>query len=200
MPRDLPTAAVPLAVTLALAATTPCAASPGGTRAALGRSAATEPAIRPSLAWAMFQLVPSPEWLVEQGTVRFGLRWQVTPLLYSFGIHRKLSPWRSFIAEPLVRHAGSLELFGSPEYIAGGPSSGGNWLLRGGVRAYFPLVQRGDYLSCSLGGSALHFRGEPAASYEAGLYTFFGVLGVQVTYTPAPALRSTTLTLSLHYF
>jgi hypothetical protein len=121
-------------------------------------------------------------------------------MLYSFGINRKLSPWRTFVVEPLVRHAGSIELFASPEYITVTPDFTHNWMFRGGVRAYYPLVQRGEYLSCSLGGSALYFRERAAASYEAGLYTLFGIFGAQVTYTPTEALRSTTITLSIRYF
>ena len=55
-------------------------------------------------------------------------------------------------------------------------------------------------MSCSLGGSALYFREQMGASYEAGLYTLFGTVGAQVTYTPTAALRSTTITLSIRYF
>ncbi|WP_437278955.1 hypothetical protein WME90_48420 [Sorangium sp. So ce375] len=163
-------------------------------------AAATEPDIRPTLSWLLVQLVPSPELWIGPGETRFGFRWQVTPLLYSFGINRKLSPWRAFIAEPLTRHAGSIELFGSPAYIAHPGPFAESWLIRGGVRAYFPLLDGGDYLSCSLGGSALFAREQVAASYEAGIYTLFGALGVQVTATPTAALRSTTITLSIRYF
>ncbi|KYF77793.1 hypothetical protein BE17_01175, partial [Sorangium cellulosum] len=161
---------------------------------------ATEPGIRLTLPWFLVQFVPSPElWIGPSGT-RFGIRWQVTPVLYSFGINRKLSPWRAFIAEPLTRHAGSIELFGSPEYVAGPSAPGAGWVFRGGVRAYFSLLDRGEALSCSLGGSVLHARDQVAASYEAGIYTLFGGLGAQVTVTPTAALRSTTITLSIRYF
>ncbi|WP_437858625.1 hypothetical protein [Sorangium sp. So ce363] len=175
-------------------------ASPEEPRQAAPAAAATEPDIRPTLAWLLVQLVPSPELWLEPGGARFGFRWQVTPLLYSFGINRKLSPWRAFIAEPLTRHAGSIELFGSPGYVARPGAFADRWLIRGGVRAYFPLLDGGDYLSCSLGGSALYARGQVAASYEAGVYILFGALGAQVAATPTAALRSTTITLSIRYF
>ncbi|AUX49161.1 hypothetical protein SOCE26_107060 [Sorangium cellulosum] len=168
--------------------------------AAPARAAATEPGIRLTAPWLLAQLVPSPElWSGPSGTY-FGLRWQVTPVLYSFGINRKLSPWRAFIVEPLTRHAGSIELFGSPEYFPALDVFSRSWMFRGGVRSYFPLLHRGDMMSCSLGGSAVYFRGQVAASYEAGFYTLFGAVGAQVTYTPTAALRSTTLTLSIRYF
>jgi hypothetical protein len=163
-------------------------------------SAATEPAVRPTLLWAAAQLLPSPQWRVAKGVVHGGVRWQVTPLLYSFGVNRRLSPWRKFVVEPLVRHAGSVELFGSPEYIAVTPAFVRNWLFRGGIRAYFPLLHRGEVLSCSVGGSALYFLQRAGSAFEGGLYTLNGVVGAQVTYTPTESLRSTTFTLSLRYF
>lgn len=180
------------------------AAASEATREVAVSGAATEPGIRLTLPWLLVQLVPSPGlWIGPSGT-RFGVRWQVTPVSYSFGINRRLSPWRAFVVEPLTRHAGSIELFGSPEYVAGSGPAPGGWMLRGGTRAYFPLLDWGETLSCSLGGSALyarvHGRDHVAASYEAGLYTLFGGLGVQVTVTPTAALRSTTITLSLRYF
>lgn len=174
------------------------AAAGGAPREAAVSGSATEPGIRLTLPWLLVQLVPSPElWIGASGT-RFGVRWQVTPLLYSFGINRKLSPWRAFVVEPLTRHAGSIELFGSPEYVAG--AAAGGWMVRGGIRSYFPLLDRGEALSCSLGASVLHARDRVAASYEAGIYTLFGGLGAQVTVTPTAALRSTTITLSIRYF
>ena len=175
-------------------------AAPEGPRQAAATAAATEPGIRLTLPWLLVQLVPSPELWIGPGEAHLGLRWQVTPLLYSFGINRKLSPWRAFVVEPLTRHAGSIELFGSPEYIARPGALGERWMLRGGVRAYFPLLHRGDYMSCSLGGSAVYAREQLGASYEAGVYTLFGALGAQVTYTPTAALRSTTFTISIRYF
>jgi hypothetical protein len=197
-PRALLSTAIGLAIAIVDASLG--AASPSPPRAPSAMEAATEPAVHPTLLWAVTQLLPSPEWRVADGGVRFGVRWQITPLLYSFGINRKLSPWRALVVEPLVRHSGSMELFASPEYITVTPVFHENWLLRAGIRAYFPLAHRGEYLSCSLGGSALYFRERIGAAYEAGLYTLGGVVGIQVTVTPTALLRSTTFTLSLRYF
>ncbi|WP_437276437.1 hypothetical protein WME90_35050 [Sorangium sp. So ce375] len=159
-----------------------------------------EAGISPDLAWAASQLIPSPTWHLYADDTRFGLRWQLTPVLYSFGRNRRLSPWRSLLAEPLARHAGALEIHVTPEYLFSGAGIEDHVQLTGGVRAYFPLLHRGEYLSCSLGGSAFTLGGEVAAAYEAGLYTLFGVIGVQVAYSPTRALRGTTLTLNLRYF
>ncbi|EYF03767.1 Hypothetical protein CAP_5197 [Chondromyces apiculatus DSM 436] len=161
---------------------------------------ASEPRVRATLPWVATQLVPSAEWLVSNAGVRFGARWQVTPLLYSFGIDPRLSPWRVLVAEPIVRHAGSVELYGSPAYLAGGGTLGNRWLLRAGVRAYLPILDRGEYLSMSVGGAALYHRDQAGMAYEAGLYTLFGFLGVQVSHVPTPGLRMTTVTLNVRYF
>jgi hypothetical protein len=61
----------------------------------------------PTLPWLIPQLIPSPE--LGFGALKgasndahFGMRWQLTPVLYSFGMYRKLSPWRFFVVEPLT--------------------------------------------------------------------------------------------------
>lgn len=161
---------------------------------------ATPPGVHPTWLWAALQLVPSPEIMVNRGAAYAGMRWQITPLLYSFGINRKLSPWRSLIAEPVVRHAGSIELFASPEYLAKPGSFAEHWLFRGGVRSYFPLLTKGEYLSASIGASALHFDHHLGMAWSAGVYTLFGFVGAELTHCPTPVLRSITATLSLRMF
>ncbi|MCK5457377.1 MAG: hypothetical protein KAI45_09655, partial [Melioribacteraceae bacterium] len=56
----------------------------------------TEPNIHFSWLWGVAQLIPSPEWITTSSSAKFGMRWQVTPLLFSFGMNKKLSPWRYF--------------------------------------------------------------------------------------------------------
>ncbi len=161
---------------------------------------ATPPGVHPTLPWAALQLVPSPEWMGDGSRGYAGMRWQVTPLLYSFGINRKLFPWRTLIAEPTVRHSGSIELFFSPEYLGKPGSFAERWLFRGGVRSYFPLIDKGESLSASIGASLLHFDHHVGAAWSAGVYTLYGFVGAEITYCPTPELRSTTLTLSLRMF
>jgi hypothetical protein len=146
--------------------------------AALG--GAEEPQIRPTLPWLGAQLLPSPELSLGDGA-GFGLRWQLTPLLYSFGIHRSLSPWRTFVVEPLTRQSGSIELHLSPEYLTALDDHFGG---RVGVKSYFPVWQRGDNLSFSLGASYLQFGSRRAAAYEAGIHVMAGFVGIEVAYAP----------------
>lgn len=56
--------------------------------------------------------------------------------------------------------------------------------MRGGLRAHFGLIGRGDNLSVSLGGSYFHFRDARGFSAEAGAYVLFGSLGLVVTHSP----------------
>lgn len=188
------------AVGSALPALVALAALVAPARAAAAPGRAAEPDVRPTLPWLAAQAVPSAEWLIADDGLRFGARWQVTPFLYSFGIDPRLSPVRVLVAEPIRRFAGAVELYGSPAYFAGGGSVSERWLLRGGVRAYFPLLARGEYLACSIGGAAVYHRDRPGASYEAGLYTLFGMLGIQAAYIPTPGLRAASLTLHVRVF
>lgn len=158
--------------------------------------------LAPAILWVATQLVPSPEIAAAHGEAHFGMRWQVTPLLYSFGVHRGAPPFRAFMAEPVLRNSGSIELFVSPEYIALNGGASDRWFLRPGMRAYFPLAERGDYLSCSIGTSYVvadtHARS--GVAYEAGLYTFFGGLGLQLTYSPTREPADWIATISIRYF
>ncbi len=162
---------------------------------------ATEPQIHPTWLWFATQLVPSPQWsLLEHGGSRFGLRWQATPVLYSFGINRKLSPWRWFIVEPFIRQSGSIELFCSPEYANLGDAGQTPWMFRSGFRGYIPLWQHGEYLSASGAASYAMAGGTRGMSYEAGLYGFAGIVGLQVTYTPVFTSAPWIFTIRLRYF
>jgi hypothetical protein len=141
-------------------------------------------AVRLTWAWAAAQLLPSPELASGNGSAYFGVRWQLTPILYSYGIHRSQNRWRSFVVEPIVRQSGSIELYFSPELV--------NWRdriedglgFRLGARSYFPLLSRGDYLSVSLGSAYAQYGPERTAAFEVGAYALFGFLGIQFSFLP----------------
>jgi hypothetical protein len=158
-----------------------------------------EPEAKPTLVWIFTQVIPSPEVAYGEDAARFGLRWQVTPILYSFGINPRLSPWRSLVVEPIVRQSGSVELFLSPELFTGSLLQ--TPMVRAGVRAYFPLIAKGEELSVSLGTSYTYMNGQSGVGYEAGVYTLYGVVGLQVTYTPTPSSPVQWITtLRIRYF
>jgi hypothetical protein len=159
---------------------------------------AKEPDVKPTLVWVVTQLIPSPEIAAGQGDARFGLRWQVTPVLFSFGINRRLSPWRAIVVEPLVRQSGSIELYASPEIFTG--SLWGSAMIRAGVRSYFPVLAKGEELSVSLGTSYTNLSGTNGTAFEAGVYVLYGTLGIQLTYSPSPSPVPWITTLRFRYF
>jgi len=155
------------------------------------------PQYYPSLAWTLLQFVPSPE--VGGGSVRrtgvdgvqeeraelaFGMRWQLTPVVWSWGTNRRISRWRTFVVDPIARNSGSIELNTTFEYLFGHVD---RMLVRPGIRATFPLVQRGEYLSASIGTSTYSYNGTPRVAYDVGAYVMFGLFGVQLTVAPAHA-------------
>jgi hypothetical protein len=159
-----------------------------------------EPAVQPTWPWLAMQLVPSPGLAIGAEGAALDLRWQVTPVLYSFGIDPRLSPWRFFVAEPIVRQSGSLELHASPEYLAVRDELGQRFGFRVGTRATFPLLHRGDYLSVSVGSSYYRFAFHEGASFELGGYVLFGMLGLQVQLSPGFAEAPVITNLSIRFF
>jgi hypothetical protein len=68
------------------------------------------------------------------------------------------------------------------------------------VRSYFPLVERGEYLSISIGASYFDFAGRWGAAFEVGAYALYGIVGVQLTWAPGGGPAATIATLRLRYF
>jgi hypothetical protein len=155
------------------------------------------------------QLLPSPQLAFGrdrhidlQGDVdrsintRFGLRWQLTPFLWSFGVHREQTRWRALVVDPIARQSGSIELSTSLEYFFGDLST---FIVRPGLRVYLPIAQRGEFLSASLGTSVYRFDGFRVA-YDVGVYFLSGFFGVLVTVAPAHAPLATIATFRIRYF
>jgi hypothetical protein len=167
--------------------------------------AAYAPQPPPTWPWIVTQLVPSPEIVHASAfdATSLGLRWQLTPLLVSYGAQPGVSRFRFFVVEPIVRHSGSTELFVAPEWLHD-PGDGAHRLGgRLGIRSYFPIAENGDTLSWSVGASYAHFgraSSEHGAAFEAGVYTAFGVLGLQLSYAPQLLGGTTFVTFSLRYF
>jgi hypothetical protein len=126
------------------------------------------------------------------------MRWQVTPLLYSFGITER--PVRAFFVAPIARHSGSVELHVSPEWSCCVPGGASGWLVRAGLRLYLPLLERGEKLSWSLGGAYYRAAGGGGAAADLGIYTFSGIIGLNVTVSPWLTQREVITAFTLRYF
>ncbi len=165
-----------------------------------------QPMYQPTLGWFAAQLLPSPEIAGGSQGAAWGLKWQLTPVAYSWGVYRKISPWRFGVVDPTARQSGSVELYVSPEYVyfpthSGTPSWKGDELfLRYGGRAYFPLWERGEFLSTSIGASVYEFNGSWATAYEAGVYGVGGLVGLQVNVSPSSGPLRVVSTAVLRFF
>jgi len=148
--------------------------------------------------WAVAQLVPSPLLVIGNEHVGGGMRWQLTPILYSFGIAER--PWRTFLVSPIARHSGSIELHVSPEWACCAPNEQNSWLVRAGLRLYLPLLEHGEKLSWSVGGSYYRAAGGGSGSADLGLFTFNGAFGLNVTVSPWLARREVITALTIRLF
>jgi hypothetical protein len=176
---------------LLLASTLGAAAGAGPPRAV------REPNVHVTPAWLAAQLLPSPAVGWGSSGAHLVLGWQVTPVLYAFWLDPRLSGWRWFVVEPLVRHSGSVELFVGPEYrsLPAEHLDG-----RVGLRSTFALLERGEVLSLSLATAYQQAAEVHSPSYEVGLHTLFGFLGLALGYAPADPARRWTAGLRLRVF
>jgi hypothetical protein len=159
--------------------------------------AVREPDVHVTAEWLVSQLVPSPGVGFGEDGAHLALGWQLTPVLYSFWLDPRLSPWRWFVVEPLVRQGGSMELFLAPEYRT---VSDDRFDFRIGLRSYFPLLERGDVLSLSLATAYQQAGDTRSPTYEVGLHTLFGFFGLTQQYAPVDPARRWTTTLKLRVF
>jgi len=154
-----------------------------------------------TFSWFVTQLVPSPELAfgTDKGESKtaFGLRWQVTPVLWSWGLSPRVDRFRYLVVDPLARMSGSLALELHFEYLGGHVD---RVLARPGVKATFPLVSRGEYLAFSLGTSVYSYDDRAHVAHDVGVYTLFGVLGAVATIAPGHDALTTIATLRLRYF
>jgi hypothetical protein len=165
------------------------------------RAEAPPPRVSPVLAasiWTAAQLVPSPLLVAGSGPVGSGVRWQLTPFVYSFGVAAE--PVRAFVIEPVARHSGAVELYISPEWVCCAPGDRTSWIGRGGGRIYLPLLGRGESLAGSIGGSYYRAGGGGGGAVEIGVYVLFGVLGLTVTVSPTLSNREVISALTIRYF
>ena len=148
--------------------------------------------------WVLTQLVPSPLLVVGSSHVGAGFRWQVTPVVYSFGV--AAHPFRAFVVDPVARHSGAIELYLSPEWACCAPTGTTSWIARAGSRLYIPLIGRGESLASSVGGSYYRAGDSDGAAGEVGVYVLYGVVGLTLTVAPTLKRREVIGALTIRYF
>ncbi len=152
--------------------------------------------------WAILQALPSVTFYQDDNGsnngLRTGFQWQVVPLSYTFNTNKYLSHFSFFYLQPVKRFTGSAELYFQPEYIFGGFKNADikRFMFKSGIRSIFPLAQRGEYLAFSIGAGLSYQRTNTdeiknTPTLEAGIYSFFGMLGLKFNYNPrAPSKYS----------
>lgn len=147
--------------------------------------------------WSVMQLVPSPLIVAEPHAFGGGVRWQVTPFIFSFGVAER--PVRLFVVEPVARHSGGLELYVSPEWTCCAPGTDSGWLARIGTRLYVPLVGRGESAALSLGASYVYENHRHHAAAELGIWTLSSIVGFTATVAPTMQGRRLIFAFNLRY-
>lgn len=142
--------------------------------------------------WALLQTIPSPGFYEDRNDfesgIKFGIEWQVIPISYSFNANKYVSEFSFFHIKPNKRFSGSAEIFFEPAIVPGGFKRNdlNKFSYKAGVRTVIPLFHRGEYLSFSLG-AGYYRQSSPAEkydgiTYEAGVYSFFGMMGLKFNY------------------
>jgi len=140
--------------------------------------------------WTLLQLLPNPVFFHDgnetDNRLRFGFRWNITPLNISFFPNKYVSRYQLIKIDPVRRFTGSAEIFVQPEITTGEfqYSNLEKFGISTGVRAIFPILEKGENLAVSIGGK-LNYREEKNNGnntyygIETGVYFFGGIVGFQ---------------------
>lgn len=137
--------------------------------------------------WLTWQLVPSFTVTSTPTQAPFGLEWEATPLLYSFGISRLVSPWYTFIVEPTARFSGSVEVVVTGQfypYKLGSSHFGYSAQLLG----HIPLIERGEHLALNVGLAKYRIGNEYPLFKVVGVSTLFGFVHINLKQSSSPSI------------
>lgn len=140
--------------------------------------------------WTLLQMIPNPVFFHDgdetNSRLRFGLRWNITPVNISFSPNKYVSRYQFLKIDPVRRFTGSVELILQPEITTGEfkYSNLEKFGINTGLRAIFPVLEKGENLAVSIGGK-LNYRKEKSDGnntfygVETGVYFFGGIVGFQ---------------------
>ncbi len=136
-----------------------------------------------STGWNIDQAIPGMSWTSHPGGTNFALEWEATPVLYSFGISKLVSPWKFFFVRPPARFTGSVELIVAGQVYTSrfnGTHTGASVTLLGHV----PLIEYGEDLGLNLGAARHWIAGLPEDFAVAGVSVLFGFLEYNIRCAP----------------
>lgn len=148
------------------------------------------------LIWSVMQAVPSFSWTSFPGATHFAFEWEAAPVLYSFGINRLASPWKFFVTTPVARYTGSIEAVVSGQVFTTKPGAS-HFGYSGQLLGHIPLIERGEYLSATIGAARYHAGGRYNTFIVAGFGTLFGMLHGTVKYAPSTEVWMTSVELRM---
>jgi hypothetical protein len=143
-------------------------------------------------AWLPYQAIPSLMVISNPGSIPFAFEWEATPLLYSFGMTRLVSPWHSFYVPPPARFTGSIELKLTGQLSTrktGSSYFGSSAQLIG----HIPLIERGEYLGLNVGVAKYAFAGSSPWFKVIGVSTLFGFVEFNFKHSSDPAMWMGTI-------
>lgn len=134
--------------------------------------------------WIMLQLLPSCSWVKLQEQTHFAFEWEISPLIYSFGMNPLDPPWHFLQVTQPERFAGSIELdVTSQMYFTRIGST--HWGFSGQLLMHLPLVERGEYVGLNLGVARYTLAGSASTYIVGGFSTIFGFIHYNIKYSPA---------------
>ena len=126
----------------------------------------------PTGSWLVLQTIPSMMVISHPSSIPFAFEWEATPLLYSFGMTKLVSPWHFFRVVPPERFTGSVELklTGQVSTRKMGTSYFGSSAQ---LIGHIPLIEKGEYLGLNVGVAKYSFAGSSPWFKVVGISTLF---------------------------
>ncbi|RPI05301.1 MAG: hypothetical protein EHM64_06985 [Ignavibacteriae bacterium] len=137
-----------------------------------------------SNSWLLLQAVPSLSWTGLPAGTHFSFEWELTPVLYSWGMTRLDPPVHFFFVTQPERFAGSVEFNITTQWYTSRIGTS-HWGFSGQLMAHLPLVEYGEYLGLNLGVARYTIAGSSSNFIAGGFSTLFGFLHYTVKYSPA---------------
>jgi hypothetical protein len=144
--------------------------------------------------WLQLQAIPSMMVASHPGEIPFAFEWEATPLLYSFGMTKLVSPWYSFKVSQAARFTGSIELKATGQISTrkmGTSYFGSSAQLIG----HIPLIEYGEYLGLNVGVAKYAFAGSSPWFKVVGVSTLFGFLEFNFKHSSNPVMWMGTIEL-----
>jgi len=142
--------------------------------------------------WLLLQAIPSMMVVSHPGDIPFAFEWEATPILYSFGMTKLVSPWHSFRVVPPARFTGSIELklTGQVSTRKTGSSHFGSSVQ---LIGHIPLIERGEYLGLNVGVAKYSFAGSSPWFKVVGVSTLFGFVELNFKHSSDPTIWMGTI-------